>query len=222
MTSINPPDPIRHTSDHLPARPPVGFIAALPATPIRPANGRILGDLGPLLAETARGDQDAFAELYRVTSTRVYSQAMRILRTREHTDEVTQEVYLQIWQQAARYDQSRGCAWSWIRTMTHRRAVDRVRAAAAARTRDHLYSLDHQDPERDDVWAQVAAQSAAGHVRVALNQLTFKQRQAITLTYLDGLTNNEVAATLGVATATVKTRIRDGLTKLRTALPAPS
>jgi RNA polymerase sigma-70 factor (ECF subfamily) len=143
---------------------------------------------------------------------------VRVLRDRAQAEEVTQESYLDCWRQAARFDPGRGSALSWLLTIVHRRAVDRVRSAAAATRRDAAYGR-RQTPVAHDETAEAATASLeASRVRTALAGLTIKQRQAVELSFLGGYTHTEVAALLDLPVGTAKTRIRDGLIRLRDAL----
>ncbi|MBU2693702.1 ECF RNA polymerase sigma factor SigK [Pimelobacter sp. 30-1] len=179
-----------------------------------PAGGRS-ADLGALLKRAARGDKTAFAELYDATAPRVHGLAVRVVRDPAQAEEVTQEVFLEIWRQASRYDAARGSALAWMMTITHRKAVDRVRSAEAATRRDLTYHQTNQSVEHD-VTADTAHASLEAHrVRAALTQLTDVQREAIELAYFGGYTHTEVAALLDLPVGTAKTRIRDGLIRLR-------
>lgn len=172
-------------------------------------------DLADLLARSARGDREAFAEMYDATSGRVYGLALRVVRDSAQAEEVVQEVYLEVWRMSGRFDRARGNPQSWLLTITHRRAVDRVRAAEASHRRDAVYhQLDHRPAH--DVTAEAAHTSLeAQRVRRALTELTTPQRQAIELAYLGGYTHTEVATMLDLPLGTAKTRIRDGLIRLR-------
>jgi RNA polymerase sigma-70 factor (ECF subfamily) len=166
------------------------------------------------MARSARGDQVAFAELYDVTSRRVHGVVLRVLRSPEHAEEVTQEVYVEVWQQSARYTAARGSVLAWMTTMAHRRAVDRVRSVSSEVSRDNRYAYQSLDPEVDKVWDRVAQKHDIARVREAMQSLTPIQRQALTLAYFDGLTQSQIAELLGLPLGTVKTRIRDALKRL--------
>jgi RNA polymerase sigma-70 factor, ECF subfamily len=166
------------------------------------------------MARSARGDQVAFAELYDVTSRRVHGVVLRVLRSPEHAEEVTQEVYVEVWQQSARYTAARGSVLAWMTTMAHRRAVDRVRSVSSEVSRDNRYAYQSLDPEVDKVWDSVAQKHDIARVREAMQSLTPIQRQALTLAYFDGLTQSQIAELLGLPLGTVKTRIRDALKRL--------
>jgi RNA polymerase sigma-70 factor (ECF subfamily) len=168
-----------------------------------------------LLAQSAKGDEAAFASLYDQTAPRVCGLVLRILRDRAIAEEVTQEAYLQIWQTAARYDQAKGSALSWLMTVAHRRAVDRVRATEAHRRRDTAYHQESSTVEHDVTAAAAEASMEARRVRRALESLSPVQRHVLELAYFGGHTHTEIAAIVGIPVGTAKTRIRDGLIRLR-------
>lgn len=172
-------------------------------------------DLADLLARSARGDQDAFAQLYDATSARVHGVALRVVRDPAQAEEVTQEAFLQVWRQASRYEAGRGSVLSWILTIVHRRAVDRVRAAEAASHRETEYEKRNYVVSHDATAEAAQASLEARRVRTALAGLTPIQREAIELAYLGGYTHTEVASMLDLPLGTAKTRIRDGLIRLR-------
>lgn len=175
-------------------------------------------DPDPLLRACALGDEQAFARLYDVTSSRLYGLALRVVRNPAHAEEVTQEAYLDIWRLSGRFDSQQGNALGWMLTLTHRRAVDRVRSAEAASRRDDQDHLRGQLREYDQT-AETAHQNLeAVRVRRALHQLTDHQRRAVELAYLGGYTHTEIAAMLDLPLGTAKTRIRDGLIRLRDTL----
>jgi RNA polymerase sigma-70 factor, ECF subfamily len=175
-------------------------------------------DLADLLRRSSRGDQAAFADLYDATSARVYGLVLRVVRDPAQSEEVTQEAYLEIWRTAARFDAVRGSALAWLMTLAHRRAVDRVRSAEAATRRDTAYQSATQPIAHDVTSETVTTRLDAGRVRQALKALTTAQRQAIELAYFGGYTHAEVAAMLDLPVGTAKTRIRDGLIRLRDAM----
>ena len=171
-------------------------------------------ELAKLMARSALGDQVAFAELYDLTARRIHGVVLRVLRSPEHAEEVTQEVYVEVWQQSARYTQIKGSVLAWIATMAHRRAVDRVRSVSSEVNRDHRYAYQSLDPEVDRVWDSVAQRHDVDRVRQAMQSLTSIQRQALTLAYFDGMTQSQIAELLELPLGTVKTRIRDALKRL--------
>jgi RNA polymerase sigma-70 factor (ECF subfamily) len=167
------------------------------------------------LVAASRGDEAAFAALYDSLAPRVYGLVLRILRDAHQSEEVTQDVFLQVWETSNRFDPTRGSALSWVMTLTHRRAVDRVRSAEAARRRDT------RDTERalrtpfDETAETAHASLEAVRVRAALADLSTTQRQALELAYFGGHTHHEVSELLNIPLGTAKTRIRDGLIRLR-------
>ncbi|MFI7502018.1 sigma-70 family RNA polymerase sigma factor [Streptomyces sp. NPDC049687] len=171
-----------------------------------------------LLVLVAGGDQRAFEQLYGLVSGPVFGLVRRVLRDPAQSEEVAQEVLLEAWRSAARFDPSRGSALSWILTLAHRRAVDRVRSARAASDREQREARRYHDPAFDQVAEEVEAGLERQLVRRCLNRLTDLQRQSVTLAYYDGYTYREVAERLKLPLGTVKTRMRDGLTRLRDCL----
>jgi RNA polymerase sigma-70 factor (ECF subfamily) len=171
--------------------------------------------LADLLSRSARGDEAAFADLYDATAARLYGLAVRVVRDPAQAEEVTQEAYLQAWRSCAQFDPARGSALSWLMTLTHRRAVDRVRSAeAAGRNETTYHQRTHETPH--DTTAEAAHTSwEARRVRSALETLTPVQQEAVQLAYLGGYTHTEVATMLDLPVGTAKTRIRDGLIRLR-------
>lgn len=175
-----------------------------------------------LVERVARGDKAAFSELYDTVAPRVYGLVKRLLVDPSQAEEVTQEVFLEIWQTASRFDPARGGAVTWILTMTHRRAVDRVRASQASRDRDLKVGVRDYPQDYDHVAETVEVSVEHERVEKAMGRLTELQRQAITLSYYGGYTNSEVASILSVPIGTVKTRIRDGMIRLRDELGVAS
>ncbi len=172
------------------------------------------------LALSAHGDQHAFATLYDLLSARVFGLILRVLVDRAQSEEVLQEVFLEAWQSAASFDPDRGSARTWLLTIAHRRAVDRVRASQASRRRDltaGVRDLARAQPGIDD---EVELMIDGSRAVRGLDELPEAQRNAIVLAYFGGYSQSEISVLLGAPLGTVKTRIRDGLTRLRTALEA--
>ncbi|MFC8369625.1 MULTISPECIES: sigma-70 family RNA polymerase sigma factor [unclassified Streptomyces] len=171
-----------------------------------------------LLMLVAGGDQKAFEDLYGLVSGPVYGLVRRVVRDPAQSEEVAQEVLLELWRSAARFDPGRGSALSWVLTLAHRRAVDRVRSARAAGEREQREARRGPGPAFDQVAEEVEAGLEREWVRRCLDRLTALQRQSVTLAYYDGYTYREVAERLSLPLGTVKTRMRDGLTRLRDCL----
>lgn len=166
------------------------------------------------------GDEAAFDAVYRATSPRVLGLTTRILRNRSLAEEVAQEAYLQAWQQSHRFDPERGSAIGWLMRIAHARAVDRVRRDQSERDRD---VLDHA--KQAAAWVAPVAEHAelsveARRVREAMGRLSRVHRESIFLAYFGGMTQSEIAEHLGVPLGTAKTRIRDGMRRLRALLGA--
>jgi len=171
-----------------------------------------------LMARSSRGHEDAFAELYDLTSSRIYGTVLRVLRSSDHAAEVTQEVFVEVWRQSARYAPDKGSVLAWMTTMAHRRAVDRVRSVSSEVARDERYAVTGISREVDQVWEGVEQRLDVERVRKGMTSLTAIQREALTLAYFGGYTQSQVASLLKLPLGTVKTRIRDGLIGLRDAL----
>jgi RNA polymerase sigma-70 factor (ECF subfamily) len=175
-------------------------------------------DLAELLRLSSRGDEAAFAELYDATTRRVFGLALRVVRDPAQAEEVTQEAFLEIWRTSIRFDQGRGSALAWMLTIVHRKAVDRVRSAEASTRRDTSYHQGATTVEHDTTAEAAEASLEARRVRGALRTLTAVQREALELAYFGGYTHTEVAKMLDLPVGTAKTRIRDGLIRLRDAM----
>ena len=171
-----------------------------------------------LLVRVAGGDQRAFEDLYALVSGPVFGLVRRVVRDPAQSEEVAQEVLLELWRSAGRFDPARGSALSWILTLAHRRAVDRVRSARAATEREQREGRRNHHPAFDQVAEEVEAGLERQWVRHCLEKLTTLQRESVTLAYYDGYTYREVAERLSLPLGTVKTRMRDGLTRLRECL----
>ena len=167
-----------------------------------------------LLEQIAGGDQVAFGALYDEVSPRVFGLIRRLLVDHSQSEEVTQEVFLEIWQNASRYERSKGGASTWILTMAHRRAVDRIRSSQAGRDRDVKIGIRDFVSDYDNVADTVETTIEHERVKEAMAQLTELQRQAVSLAYYGGYSHSEVATMLSVPIGTVKTRLRDGMIRL--------
>lgn len=181
-----------------------------------------LGDLhSMLLVQAGLGDEAAFARIYDLLAPLLYGIVVRVLRDPARAEEVTQEVFVEIWRLAPRYDPLRGTVRSWAATIAHRRAVDRVRSEQSARDRDQR-DIDLRIEHSGGVDEIVGDRFERERVGRALGKLTDLQRQAVELAYYGGHTYREVAVLLDVSEGTVKTRIRDGLIRLRDEMGATS
>jgi len=173
--------------------------------------------LSHLLVQVARGDKSAFASLYDRTSAAVHGLARRVVRDPSRAEEITQEVYLQVWRSASRFDPDRGSAKSWLLTLAHRRAVDVVRHDQASTNREARYDWSG-GRDIDVVDDEVTTRLEHEQVRRCMGSLTDLQRESVTLAYFNGYTYAEVASLLETNPATIKTRMRDGLIRLRDCL----
>jgi len=172
-------------------------------------------DLVDLLRACGRGDETAFARLYDATASRVVGLAVRVVRDPAQAEEVAQEAFLEIWRTAGRFDPAKGSPLGWLLTIVHRKAVDRVRSAEASTRRDTTYHQQNHPVEHDSTAEAGLASMEARRVRGALKSLTAVQREALELAYFGGYTHTEVATMLELPIGTAKTRIRDGLIRLR-------
>ncbi|HNP26537.1 MAG TPA: sigma-70 family RNA polymerase sigma factor [Nitrosomonas sp.] len=176
-------------------------------------------ELACLLSKIAQGDEQALAIFYDRTSAYVYSLALRILNDSTLAEEITLDVYMQIWGQAGQYDQSRGKPMAWLAVLTRSRSIDRLRVGKNERT--NCESLDNMN---EQITTQGNPEAFSAHcdqyriVQEALAALSLEQRQVIEMAYFRGLSQSEIANQTGMPLGTVKTRIRSGMTKLRNLL----
>ncbi|MFE2876348.1 ECF RNA polymerase sigma factor SigK [Streptomyces roseus] len=208
-------------------RPPLQPAAAAGARPVdrpsptnRPLPAATSGPARPadhaeLVQQVARGDKQAFSALYDALAPMVYGIVIRVVRDPAQSEEVAQEVMIDLWRRAARFRPEAGSVNTWASTIAHRRAVDRVRSAQAATDREQARAAREHETAFDEVSEEVETRLASEQARRCLRGLTELQRQAVTLAYYGGLTYREVAQTLRTPLPTIKTRLRDGLIRLR-------
>jgi RNA polymerase sigma-70 factor, ECF subfamily len=175
-----------------------------------------------LLALVAKGDQQAFSQLYDHSSTLLFTLAVRILGNREEAAELLQDVYLEVWRKVSRYDVGRGTPVAWLITLTKSRAIDRLRARAtrgyrATNSLEAGTAMQVADPSPSPLETQ-ANQELRLAVGTAVAGLPQAQQQAIELAYYEGLSHAEIAQRLNQPLGTVKTRIKLGMSKLRDGL----
>jgi RNA polymerase sigma-70 factor (ECF subfamily) len=181
-------------------------------------SSQVNDDLAALLHRVADRDAEAFAAFYDQTKARVFGLVTRVLRDQGYSEETTQEVYLQVWQNAGRFDPAAGSALAWLTTLAHRRAVDRVRAEQAATQRDSRYGSATAERDADVVADAAVVRDERRRVADCVDSLTDTQRESIELAYYGGLTYVQVSERLSANLATIKSRMRDGLRALRNCL----
>ena len=199
-----------------PRSEPGGFVPGGDAGAGQAGSRQRPDDLGDLLARVALGDADAYAAVYGRMSGQVLGIVLSVVRDPAQSEEVAQEVLLEVWRSASRFDAELGSAAAWVMTMAHRRAVDRVRSEQKAIEREQRVAS--AEIAYDEVTEAVEARLDRERVRRCLGSLTELQRESVALAYYGGYTYRQVAELLGVAVGTVKTRMRDGLIRLRDCL----
>lgn len=180
-----------------------------------PEDGTARDHVADLLVGVAGGDQGAFAELYDLLSSRMFGLILRVLVNRSQSEEVLQEVFLEIWQSAGRFAPNKGQGRTWVLTIAHRRAVDRVRASQSSTDRDVRAGTRDIGVAHDSVAEQVELSIEGERVVAALGTLPNPQREALVLSYYGGYSQSEIAVLVGAPLGTVKTRMRDGLSRMR-------
>ena len=189
--------------------------------PPYPGHGSDIGrrdELADLLELVGTGHRASFTALYDAAAARVFGLARAVLRNDSLAEEVTQDVFLETWQRASRFDRRLGSGLSWIMRLAHSRAVDKVRHHQSTSARDHQDAVASYQPDVDIVLHDVLADQDRQQIREALASITPRQHEAIMLTFFAGHNYREASVILGVPLSTLKTRIRDGLINLRTAL----
>lgn len=167
------------------------------------------------MSRVAEGDQGAFAQLYDATSRTVFGIVLRVVQNHAQAEEVTQEVYVEAWRAARRFDPALGTPSAWLNTIAHRKAVDRVRSVERRSVRENREAQSAGAQDARDTADLVVDADEGRRVRDALEQLTEAQRTALQLAYYEGRSYREVAEYLEVPLGTAKTRIRDALKRLR-------
>ena len=181
---------------------------------VPPGDGH--ADVDALVSRVARADASAFEALYDELSSSVFGLARRVVRDPARAEDVTQEVFLEVWRKAARFDSTLGKAKTWVMTIAHRRAVDAVRRNESQKRQDEKTApeqVSHDEPADSLIAAE-----EQGAVRECLETLTDLQLEAVRLAYFNGYTYSEVATLLDKPLPTIKTRMRDGLIRLRDCL----
>ncbi|MGC7100503.1 ECF RNA polymerase sigma factor SigK [Amycolatopsis lurida] len=172
-----------------------------------------------LLVQVAKGDERAFEQVYDRLAGPILGLVRRVVRDGAQSEEVAQEVLVELWRTAPRYSPDRGSALNWALTLAHRRAVDRVRSARASTEREVKATFEaSRNRPFDEVAESVTASWERQQVRRCLGKLTELQRESVLLAYYQGYTYREVAEVLSTPQGTVKTRLRDGLIRLRDCL----
>lgn len=189
-------------------------MAGEPGLRLVPSQGG--ADVDVLVGRVALGDARAFEHLYDELSAAVFGLARRVVRDPARAEDVTQEVFLEVWRKAARFDSNLGRAKTWVMTIAHRRAVDAVRRNEAAKRSDSRGVPD--EVSHDEAADRVIASEERGAVHECLETLTELQLESVRLAYFNGYTYNEVATLLDKPLPTIKTRMRDGLIRLRDCL----
>ncbi|MFD9853267.1 MULTISPECIES: sigma-70 family RNA polymerase sigma factor [Streptomyces] len=177
-------------------------------------------DLDQLMVSAAEGNRDAFAGVYDTVAGPVMGMVRKVLRDSAQSEEVMQDVLLEVWRTCERFRPDRGSAMAWIMTLAHRRAVDRVRASQASQDREHRAAALSSDTPFDEVSEQVETRMEWQRVRHCVRTLTDIQRESVVLAYYGGFTYKEIAHSLSLPLGTVKTRLRDGMIRLRDCLGA--
>ncbi|MGQ0464937.1 MAG: sigma-70 family RNA polymerase sigma factor [Sporichthyaceae bacterium] len=168
-----------------------------------------------LLLAVAQGDSSAFDALYRLCQPMVVATTRALVRNPAIAEEVVQEVWLQVWRSADRYDPSRGTAEAWLRVLAKHRAIDRVRAERHSSERELRWGTSESTHRRDEIAEHIERRTKRAALLRGLSQLTHHQREAIALAYLEDQTYPQIAERLRISQGAAKTRGYDALVRLR-------
>lgn len=211
-TPMEPPEPAVGLEEASHTLVPTDAVSTEPPAP---APEYPAGHLIRLLEEIGQGRHEAFSDFYRLTSRRVFGVVRRVVLDPGLSEEVTQEVFIVVWRDAAAYDPALGSPIGWLLTIAHRRAVDKVRSRQSSTNRDARWASASWSRPYDEVAASSMERMEALQLRNSLAALPPLQREAIVLAYFGPLTYREVAERLSKPLPTIKSRIRDGLKQLR-------
>jgi len=170
--------------------------------------------LDELLAGVARGDEAAFAELYQVTSSKLYAVALRILRSKEAAEDVVQDSYFKVWERARDYDPKIAAPITWMATIVRNRALDEVRRKAVRPSAD-VSELDNLESDDEHPLEVLGRREDVDRLRRCLEGLESDKRQIVRLAYLDGLSREALAKRFGHPEGTIKTWLRRSLAQLK-------
>ncbi|MEX0789208.1 MAG: sigma-70 family RNA polymerase sigma factor [Actinomycetota bacterium] len=184
----------------------------------RPSKVDESSDESDLLSGLAAGDQRSLAALYDRYGNAALGLAFKVCGNRAIAEDIVQEAFLALWQKPDSYDAGRGSAGSFLMGIVHHKAVDAVRREAAVHRREENFAVEPQESSEDEVVEAAWIAMRKSKVLAALRQLSDVQREALELAYLQGLTYSDVAARLNIPLGTAKTRMRDGMIRLRTLL----
>lgn len=176
--------------------------------------------LEELFVMASKGSAQAFEGVYAVMARPVYALTLRVVRDSQMAEDITQEAFVEVWRKAPTFDADRGSVKSWILTIAHRRAIDRVRREQTQRDRLAVQAPEDEAivGEQETIVDAMETQWQSQQVRQAVTHLSDKQREAIELAYFKGMTQQQVSEHLEVPLGTAKTRLRDALIQLRGAL----
>jgi RNA polymerase sigma-70 factor, ECF subfamily len=179
----------------------------------------ILPSDAELLEGVARGDEASLATLYDRYHVLAFSLALRVVNDRGRAEDVVQDAFLSVWRKAGSYIQGRGSVKTWLASIVRNRAIDVVRARRESDGDDDAILLSLRDP-RPSVVEQVTANLDRDVIRTVIAELPLEQRQAIAMAYFEGRSHSEIAEVTGLPLGTVKSRIRLGMYRLKSALVA--